>query len=70
MTNRPKTRLEITAIRASDLATILSSAYRRKITEEQVLEVARAGNLLADDGTINLIHYTAFLAGEVGVGSH
>jgi len=33
---------------------------------EQVLEVARAGNLLSGDGTINLIQYTAFLAGEVG----
>jgi len=65
--NRP---LEITAIRPSDLAAVLANAYRRKITEEQVLEVARAGNLLSDDGTINLIQYTAFLAGEVGAGGH
>jgi len=49
---------------------VLASAYRRKITEQQVREVAEAGNLLATDGTINLIQYTAFLAGEVGAGGH
>ena len=53
-----------------DVAAVLSSAYRRKITQEQVLEVAEAGNLLSGDGTISLIEYTAFLAGEVGVGSN
>ena len=57
---------EITAISPADLAAVLSSAYRRKITEEQVRDVAKAGNLLAGDGTINLIQYAAFLAGEVG----
>jgi len=70
MSNGSKKPLEITAMRPSDLATVLSSAYRRKITEERVLGVAKAGNLLATDGTINLIQYTAFLAGEVGVGSN
>jgi len=69
MSNGSKKTLEITAMQPSELATVLSSAYRRKITEEQVLAVAEAGNLLATDGTINLIQYTAFLAGEVGVGS-
>ncbi|MBN2296640.1 MAG: hypothetical protein JXM70_29700 [Pirellulales bacterium] len=56
--------LAITAMQPSDLAVVLSNAYRRKVTEEQVLEIAKAGNLLAADGTINLIHYTAYLAGE------
>jgi len=70
MSNGSKKPLEITAMKPSDLAAVLSSAYRRKITEEQVREVAEAGNLLAGDGTINLIQYTAFLAGEVGVGSN
>lgn len=70
MSNGSKKALEITAMKPSELAAVLSSAYRRKITEEQVLEVAEAGNLLATDGTINLIQYTAFLAGEVGVGSN
>ena len=60
--NKP---LEITAMKPSDVVAVLSNAYRRKITKEQVLEVARAGNLLSVDGTLNLIEYTAFLAGEV-----
>ena len=66
MSNGSKKSLEITAMKPSEVAAVLSSAYRRKITEEQVREVAEAGNLLSDDGTINLIQYTAFLAGEVG----
>jgi len=70
MSNGSKKTLEITAIGPADLAAVLASAYRRKITEEQVLEVARAGNLLSDDGTINLIEYTAFLAGETDRGGH
>lgn len=56
MLNGSNGPLEITAISPSDLATVLSSAFRRKITEEQILAVANVGNLLAADGTINLIH--------------
>ena len=41
--------LDITAMTPSDLAVVLSNAYRRKVTEEQVLEVANAGNLLSAD---------------------
>ena len=52
------------------MANVPSSAFRRKVTEEQVLSIAEAGNLLAADGTINLIHYTAYLAGEVTLGSN
>ena len=70
MSNGSNSPLDITAIRPADLAVVLSSAYRRKITEQQVREVAQAGNLLRGDGTINLIAYTAFLAGEVTVGSN
>ncbi|MBN1911821.1 MAG: hypothetical protein JW818_18920 [Pirellulales bacterium] len=69
MSNESKKRLEITAMTPAELAAVLSGAYRRKVTEEQVIAVARAGNLLATDGTISLIQYTAFLAGEVRVGS-
>ncbi len=70
MSNESKKPLEITALKPADLAVVLSSAYRRKITEEQVLAVAEAGNLLGADGTINLIAYTAFLAQETSVASH
>jgi len=70
VSNESKKPLEITAIRPADLAALLSGAFRRKITQQQVLEVAEAGNLLSPDGTINLIQYAAFLAGEVGSGSN
>ena len=60
----------ISALSVPDAAKILASAYGRQITEQQVREVARVGNLLAADGTINLVHYTAFLAKEVSGGSH
>ena len=70
MSNGLKKPLEITAMKPCDLAAVLSNAYRRKVTEEQVSEIAEAGNLLATDGTINLIHYTAYLAGEDGIGSN
>ncbi len=70
MPKETKKHLEITAMKPSDLAAVLSSAYRRKVTEEQVSEIAEAGNLLSADGTINLIHYTAYLAGEDGIGSN
>ena len=37
----------------SELATVLSSAFRQETTEEQVRKVAEAENLPAKDGTIN-----------------
>ena len=69
MSNESKKPLQITAMNPAVLASVLSNAFRRKITEEQVLEIAETGNLLAGDQTINLIHYTAFLAEEVSGGN-
>ena len=46
------------------LAELLSSAARRKITEQQVLQIAEKGKLVKPDGTINLIEYTTFLVSE------
>ncbi len=70
MSEDTKKPLEIMSITPSDLAAVLSNAFRRKVTEEQVLKIAEAGNLLSADGTINLIHYTAYLAEEVSIGSN
>jgi hypothetical protein len=61
--------LKITAVSAADAARILSSAYGRRVTEEQVREVVEAGDLARPDGTFSLIDYVAFLAGEV-TGGH
>ena len=46
------------------LALLLSNAGKRLITEQQVRIVAEAGGLLALDGSVNLIQYTAYLAKE------
>ena len=52
------------ALNVAQLAKILSSAYNRRITEEQVRQVAEAGNLLRADDTISLLEYVAFLVQE------
>jgi len=65
MVEQPKHPLALTALPAADLAKILASAYGRRITEEQVREVAVRGGLVRADGTVNLIQYAAFLAKEM-----
>ena len=61
--------LKITAIPVADAAKVLASAYGRRVTEEQVREVAEAGGLIAPDDTINLLEYTAYLVRELAHGS-
>jgi len=56
--------LDPTALLPEDLAKILSVSAKRLITPEQVTEIAEEGNLLATDGMINLIQYTAYLIQE------
>ena len=46
------------------LALLLSNAGQRLVTEQQVREIAEAGELLHIDGTIHLIQYAAYLAKE------
>ena len=54
-----------TSLTPEQVAKILSAAYRRNITEEEVTRIARKGNLVSSDGTIHLIRYGAYLAKEV-----
>ena len=61
--------LKITALTPEQAAKILAAAYRQRITEDQVRQVAEDGNLLRADGTLNLVEYVAFLAREV-TGGH
>jgi len=65
MVEQSKNPLALTALPVADLAKILASAYGRRITEEQVREVAERGGLIRADGTVNLIQYAAFLAKEI-----
>jgi hypothetical protein len=57
--------LDWKAVTPEQLAGILSQAYRRRISEELVREIAEKGDLLAEDGTLNVVQYAAYLAGEV-----
>ena len=58
------TKLDPTALTPEDLAKLLSVSAKRLITVEQVTEIAEAGNLISTDGTLNLLHYTAYLIQE------
>ena len=57
-------KLDPNALTPATLALLLTNAGQRLITEEQVRIVAEAGNLLSAADTINLVQYTAYLAGE------
>jgi len=61
--------LKITALTVAETARVLASAYGRRITEDQVREIAERGELIAADGTINLLEYTAFLVRELAHGT-
>jgi len=54
--------IKITALTAEELAHLLSRASRSSISGQDVLAIARTAGIVGDDGTINLIEYTAFLA--------
>lgn len=53
--------LNIKSLLPESLAKILSAAYRRNITAEQIDEIAKEGGLLSDAQTINLLEFTAYL---------
>jgi len=61
MTNE---KLDPAALSPENLAKLLSATAKRVITEEQVLDIAEAGNLISVDGTINLVKYVSHLFGE------
>lgn len=63
-----KESLKMTALTPGQVARILSGAHGRRVTEDQVRQVAREADLLRADGTLSLIEYTAWLAGEASHG--
>ena len=62
-------KLDPASLTPEMLSKLLSASSGRAISTEQVLVIAEVGNLLSTSGTINLIRYTAFLAGESGEGA-
>ena len=58
----------ITALTPAQAARILAAAGKRRITEAMVKADVEAGAPTNADGTLNLVHYTAWLAREASHG--
>lgn len=58
--------LKVTALSVADAARILSAAGGRAISEAAIRAHIEAGSPTNADGTINLIHYAAWLNMEIG----
>ncbi len=58
----------ITALTPAQAAKILAAAGHRRITEAMVRADIKAGAPTNADGTINLVHYAAWLAREAAHG--
>ena len=54
-----------TALTVAQLAKILSAAGGRRITEEMIRLDMDAGAPVNPDGTVNLLHYTAWMVKNV-----
>lgn len=53
------------ALKPKQLAELLTKAGGRHITEQHIRDDVARGAPTNGDGTLNLIHYTAWLAGQV-----
>ena len=60
--------LRLTALSIDQTANILSAASGRQITEQMIRQDMEAGAPANPDGTVNLIHYTAWLVREENSG--
>ena len=58
----------LTALTATQVAKILTAAGGRPVTEEMVRVDIDAGAPVNPDGTLNLLHYTAWLVKELAGG--
>lgn len=61
-------RLNPTSLRAGDAARLLAAAGGLAVTAEQVQADLEAGAPTNADGTINLVHYAAWLVREMAAG--
>ena len=58
-----------TALTVAQIAKLLSAAGGRRITEEMIQADIDAAAPVNPDGTVNLVHYTAWLVREVDSGN-
>ena len=61
-------KLQPTSLTVEHTSRLLSAAGGRPVTEEMVKKDIQAGAPVNSDGTINLIHYAAWLAKEMARG--
>jgi len=59
---------KITAISPQKLAEILKKSGSREVSDETIAADIEAGAPVAEDGTINMIEYAAWLVREMGYG--
>ena len=67
-TQKPQNPLRMDSMTQPQAAKIFSHVYGQIITEQQVRDIADAGELLRPDDTFNLIHYCAYIVKEMGRG--
>ncbi len=60
--------LRLTEMRISDITAVLRRGGARHLTEERLRGDIEAGAPVNADGTVNLIHYAAWLAREADSG--
>jgi hypothetical protein len=68
MSNPQRIPLNPTALALADAARALTQVGGEPVTEEMLRADADAGAPTNPDGTLNLIHYAAWLAKEMGRG--
>jgi hypothetical protein len=68
MSNSPRLPLNPTALALADAARALSQVSGQTITEEMIRADVASGAPTNADGTLNLVHYAAWLAKEMGRG--
>jgi len=61
----PQPGMKVTALPLADLARLLSKSAGRAISPETLRRDVDAGAPVNPDGTINLVHYAAWLVKEV-----
>ena len=61
-------KVQPTSLTAADTARILTAAGGREVTEDMVQEDVESGAPTNPDGTINLVHYAAWLVLEMARG--
>lgn len=64
----PKAAVNPSALTVAEVAKLLSAAGGKKVTPEQVQADLEAGAPVGPGGTLNLVHYTAWLLREVQTG--